>query len=767
MTKSVDNSTPALGDDVTFTIGVTNTGPSNTTGVVLTDPIPAGYTYVSDDSAGAYNPATGLWSVGALANAESKQLHLVLKVAALTTSPQVVTNAVSDLPDPTPCAPNCASVPALPVSNSSMSLVKTADVSGVQSPAKAGDVIRYGFTATNTGNTTLTGVSITDALPGLSPLTYTWPGTAGVLTPGQKVTATATYALKQADIDAGHVANTATGAATPPGGGSLPTPPTSGTDTSLGRSSSLSLVKTADVSGVQSPAKAGDLIRYGFTATNTGNTTLTGVAVTDPLPGLSPITYTWPGAAGVLAPGQQVTGTATYALKQVDIDAGHIANTATGAATPPGGGSLPTPPTSGTDTSLGRTSSLSLVKTADASGVQSPARAGDVITYHFALQNTGNTTLTGVAATDPLPGLSPITYTWPGAAGVLAPGQQATGTATYAIKQADIDAGHVANTATGAATPPGGGSIPVPPTSGTDTALGQGSSLSLVKTADVSGVQSPAKPGDLIRYGFTATNTGNTTLTGVSITDALPGLSPLTYTWPGAAGVLAPGQQVTATATYALKQADIDAGHVTNTATGAATPPGGGSIPVPPTSGTDTSLDQGSSSLSLVKTADASGVQSPAQPGDVVRYGFTATNTGNTTLTGVSITDALPGLSALTYTWPGAAGVLAPGQQVTATATYALTPADIDAGHVVNTATGAATPPGGGSLPVPPVSGTDTSLGQSSSLSLVKTADASGVQAPAKPGDVITYHFALRNTGNTTLTGVAVTDPLPGLSAIT
>lgn len=58
--------------------------------------------------------------------------------------------------------------------------------------------------------------------------------------------------------------------------------------------------------------------------------------------------------------------------------------------------------------------------------------------------------------------------------------------------------------------------------------------------ADTSGVGSPAKVGDVITYNFTSSNTGNITLTQVAISDQLAGLSPLTYTWPGDAGTLAP-----------------------------------------------------------------------------------------------------------------------------------------------------------------------------------------------------------------------------------
>ncbi|MFW0776066.1 DUF7507 domain-containing protein, partial [Paenarthrobacter nitroguajacolicus] len=124
-------------------------------------------------------------------------------------------------------------------------------------------------------------------------------------------------------------------------------------------------------------------------------------------------------------------------------------------------------------------------------------------------------------------------------------------------------------------------------------------------------------------------------------------------------------------------------------------------------------------------------------------------NTGNVTLTNVSITDPLAGLSALAYTWPGAAGVLLPGETVTATATYAITQADIDAGHVANTATTTGTPPTGPPVTPPPAT-TDTPLTPAPAMEFSKSADSSAVQSPSKAGDVVTYAFTAKNTGNVT-----------------
>src|SRR6185369_14699202 len=60
--KTVDNPTPNVGDQVVYTITLTNAGPDDATGVQVTDLLPAGLTYVSSNpSQGAYDNVSGLW----------------------------------------------------------------------------------------------------------------------------------------------------------------------------------------------------------------------------------------------------------------------------------------------------------------------------------------------------------------------------------------------------------------------------------------------------------------------------------------------------------------------------------------------------------------------------------------------------------------------------------------------------------------------------------------------------------------------------------
>src|SRR3989344_1809955 len=82
VTKIVNDDTPNENQEITYTITVTNNGPDNATGVTVTDLLPTGVTYVSDDSSGAY--IANVWTVGSLADDASATLNIVVTVDADT-----------------------------------------------------------------------------------------------------------------------------------------------------------------------------------------------------------------------------------------------------------------------------------------------------------------------------------------------------------------------------------------------------------------------------------------------------------------------------------------------------------------------------------------------------------------------------------------------------------------------------------------------------------------------------------------------------------
>jgi len=458
------------------------------------------------------------------------------------------------------------------------------------------------------------------------------------------------------------------------------------------------------------------------------------------LPGLSAISC----PSTTLAPGISETCSATYSTTQADVDAGSVSNTATAQGTPP---RSTTPVMSDPSTAIvqaAQVPGISMVKSASPSAF---SKADQVITYRFLVTNTGNVTLSGVQVNDTdLPGLSAISCP----STTLAPGISETCSASYSTTQADMDRGGISNTATAQGTPPGS-TTPVVSDPSTATAPAEVSrGISLVKSA------SPAtfsRPGQTIAYSFLVTNAGNVTLSGVTVRDTdLPSLSPISCP----SGTLAPGVSETCTASYSTTVANVDAGSVTNSATAQGTPPGS-TTPLSSDPASVTITAPPGQGISLVKSASPS---SFSKAGQVITYSFLVTNTGNVTLSRVKVDDTdLPGLSAISCP----SGTLAPAAHETCAATYSVTQADVDRGSVSNTATAEGTAPGA-TKPFVSTPSTATARGvQAPSVSLVKWATS---LVYSYPGQTIGYRFLVVNTGNVTLSQVAITDGLPGLSAI-
>lgn len=343
---------------------------------------------------------------------------------------------------------------------------------------------------------------------------------------------------------------------------------------------------------------------------------------------------------------------------------------------------------------------VSLVKTADAAAMEH-IEPGQIITYAFEFTNTGDVPLTDIRVDE-------TEFTGTGNAPVadcpadpVLPDAKVTCTATYTVTQADVDAGSISNTATGTGTPPEG--FPVPPVSPPSTVTvpaPPAPAITVVKTADEE-AQSNLVVDQNITYSFLVTNTGNVTLTDVTVNEGnFSGAGELgDVTCPAEAARLAPGAVITCTATYTVVQADVDAGSITNTATVTGVPPGTTPPPVSPSSGI-TVPTPNAPAMSLLKTVDT---EKATTVGQVLTYSFFLTNTGNVTLTNVTAVEGeFSGTGDLSAVGcPSEAASLAPAMSVTCTATYTVTLADLAAGNITNTATGTGTTPGGPAITSP------------------------------------------------------------------
>jgi gliding motility-associated-like protein/uncharacterized repeat protein (TIGR01451 family) len=485
------------------------------------------------------------------------------------------------------------------------------------------------------------------------------------------------------------------------------------------------------------------VITYTFEVKNTGNVTIEDVDIQDSMLGLSPISPLSPLTSPVsLAPGEDATFTAEYIITQADLDAGSVINSATAEGETVDGS--PVTSLSSTSTILAnQTPSLSLSKTAFPTIY---SNVGEVITYTFEVENTGNVTIEDVDIQDSMLGLSPISPVAPLTSPVsLAPGEDATFTAEYIITQADLDAGSVINSATAEGETVDGS--PVTSLSSTSTILAnQTPSLSLSKAAFPTIY---SNVGEVITYTFEVENTGNVTIEDVDIQDSMLGLSPISPLSPLTSPVsLAPGEDATFTAEYIITQADLDAGSVINSATAEGETVDGS--PVTSLSSTSTILANQTPSLSLSKAAFPTIY---SNVGEVITYTFEVKNTGNVTLTDIRIEDLMVGLSAIS---PTSIAKLSTGEKTTFTANYSIQFSDLATGFVSNEAEAKGVNTSGTDV----LSNKDLNiilLDKQPKISIEKIVDASAIFSP----QLLHYDISVKNEGNIPLTGVIVKDILP------
>ena len=667
-TSSVSG-TGTLGDVITYTFTVENTGDTTLNNIIVTDPLP-GLTITESPIAfleiGASNSSisgtytitqadidTGSVTNSALATAQDPEGNNITDTSGTTNT--------NDIPTVTPLN----ITPAI-------ALVKNASLS---ESGALGDEITYTFTVENTGNTTLTNVIVTDPMIGLTitgnPITVLEVGSSSAVITGL-------YTITQEDINTGRVTNSALATAQDPEENDVTD--ISGTTNendipTVIKLPAIALVKSAIVSGM---GTLGDIINYTFTVENTGETTLTNIMVTDPMEGLiitgSPIDSLEPGDSSAV-----ITG--TYTITQEDINTGSVTNSALATAQDPDGKNITD--ISGTTNennspTVTKLPAIALVKSAIVSGT---GTLGDIINYTFTVENTGKTALYDIVVTDPMEGLTitgnPIDFLEPGDSSDIITG-------TYTITQTDMDAGSVTNSALATAQDPEGNEITDISGTAIDndiptvTPLTQNPAIALVKSAVINGT---GILGDVITYTFAVENTGDTTLFNITVTDPMEGL---TITENQNFTLEVGDSSNTITGTYTITQEDIDAGNVTNSALATSQDPEG--YDITDTSGTTKENDtptvtplERNPNIVLVKSAILSGTGSLD---DAITYIFTIENTGDTTLTNIVITDPMIGLTIDGNTFTS----LAPGITTIAVGTYTITQDDIDLGSISNSA---------------------------------------------------------------------------------
>ena len=94
VSKTVDNANPSAGSTVHYTVAVEDLGPATSTGVVATDTLPSGLTFVNATaSVGTYASSTGTWNIGTLSASSTATLDIAALVNSGTQGDTIMNTA--------------------------------------------------------------------------------------------------------------------------------------------------------------------------------------------------------------------------------------------------------------------------------------------------------------------------------------------------------------------------------------------------------------------------------------------------------------------------------------------------------------------------------------------------------------------------------------------------------------------------------------------------------------------------------------------------
>ena len=562
--------------------------------------------------------------------------------------------------------------------------------------AKPNDTLTYTITVTNTGNTERNNVTVTD--------TFMVGDAAGKLTISEEngyavqenddgtytitieslaaadstenggedaITITATY-----DVTADDAGKTITNTAVASDGDEDPNNDPKDDATTTVEDPSFTVAKTAGVESV----KVGERINYTVTITNTGNVDLTDIVVKDDkwaageeitvTIGGSTYTYTVSQDGNVtLEETLPVEGVAeiTYSYVTQDNDQGELTNTVT--VDP-----KQTDPQTDTETTTvteADNPAISITKTASVKGLElkegDTVDVGDTITYTLKVENTGNTSFDTVTVTDTMWTSGKVTQItqkigdteyltnlpengiWTIVPRVtddptFDPGETWTCTYTYTVQDGDTTIKNTATVSTTDGGPDGSDTITIPVT-------GYDLSIDKVLTSvngDPYQEGSKVRPGDVLTYTINVTNNNEETVTSFTVKDSLWKENQVETITIGAAtadvtggsylfqGTLYQGDTWTCTYDYTVPE---DVASVSNTAVidlpGDNDPDDTVTVEVEP----DAPGLKVEKSLSQVNGSDYTGGK--VSVGDKLTYTIQVTNTGNTTLSRVTVEDSL------------------------------------------------------------------------------------------------------------------------------
>ncbi|MGH9349394.1 MAG: PxKF domain-containing protein [Vicinamibacterales bacterium] len=413
VTKTASPDPVLLGDNLTYTLTVTNLGPEEALEVSLTDILPVGVTLVDNgitasqgDCSRQADSFTIACELGNLAVGTSATVAIVVRADALGALTNTAT--VSGLNPEINTANNFALVESTVAATIDLSIVKTASPESVV----VNDDLTYTLTVTNAGPRAANDVRVSDDLPpGMSHVSTTssqgnCSGTGlivcnlGTLTSGGSATVT----IVVRPTIPGTIDNIATTSSDTPESNTANN--TARALTSVLAGADLSIEKAAS----PDPVLAGATVTYTLTVTNNGPAAAVNVVVTESVP-VGAIVRSITTSQGVC----DTTVEASFACRLGDMAAGASA-TITVVVTPTLDGPMHNTATVASDTvdqNAGNNSAMvttTVLPGADVELVEkttnntSPVALNELMSHIIVVRNNGPDTATGVVVEDPIPG---------------------------------------------------------------------------------------------------------------------------------------------------------------------------------------------------------------------------------------------------------------------------------------------------------------------------------------------------------------------------
>lgn len=441
-----DNPDPAfVGQNLTWTITVTNNGTSTATGTSVTALLPSGVNLVSvqgpNGSTSSQNGANVSTSIGNL-NAGATAVVTLNVVPTGAGTATLAATATTTAGDSAPLT-NTATVqttinqPAGSAAELSVTMLDGPD------PAVPGQSLTYSITVTNNSQNTATSTVVTDQLPpGVIFLSAIGPAGSGAVVNNGVLTVnlgnitgggTAVVSITVMPTTPGMLVNSAS--VTTSAGDSNPSNNTASATTTINPAASTATDLQVTITDNPDPVSPGQALSYTITITNTGTNPAQGIVLTDTLSsGVAFLSVLGPSGSsstqlgntittslGTLAPGASTTVT----VQVMPLVAGAIVNTATAVSS--SGDTNPTNNTAvATTASNPSANPVDLVVTVTDNA--DPVVVGQSVTYTITVTNGGSTAANAVTLTGVLPtGMTFVSATGPGGAS----NNQSNGSVTY------------------------------------------------------------------------------------------------------------------------------------------------------------------------------------------------------------------------------------------------------------------------------------------------------------------------------------------------